>query len=336
IAFLAEWNPTLGVATGRDVLTAGELRAHGGNRKGYAGYEHEPWWTEFTLSGTPPTGVPNAEAGPLMQLARHRFYRADLGTWTRRDPLGYVDSLSLYNYVLNQPFIRLDPFGLCASCSTGSSIRTAASTSPPYTTTECLDGCFTTWVTGWTACVATFTRERAECMIVYRGLEDTLSRDGCLNQAYRTFAFCMGQRARRLEICRQNSWHYVHPLFPPPGYVPNPRPRPTYPEPTVPIRPTYPSPDPFGPCDNGVWVTECFNRSDNRTDCVNCCMVNHNLIIQCGNVNKGGRHNWPTLAAHLNTCVNNCKLSPNPRPMLPGELPMVPGEECMRPGEDNW
>ncbi|MBX3385530.1 MAG: hypothetical protein KF768_03065 [Phycisphaeraceae bacterium] len=112
LSFQEYWNPDLGVATGRDVLTAGETRLHGGNRKGYAGYEHEPWWYEFPLSGTPPTGVPNAEAGPLMQLARHRFYRADLGTWTRRDPLGYVDGMGLYVYTVGNPLIKRDPLGM--------------------------------------------------------------------------------------------------------------------------------------------------------------------------------------------------------------------------------
>lgn len=35
----------------------------------------------------------------------------DLGRWSRRDPLGYVDGMGLYEYVASRPHTHLDPIG---------------------------------------------------------------------------------------------------------------------------------------------------------------------------------------------------------------------------------
>jgi hypothetical protein len=43
---------------------------------------------------------------------RHRVYQAHIGRWATRDPLGYVQGMSLYQYVLSQPILRTDPSGL--------------------------------------------------------------------------------------------------------------------------------------------------------------------------------------------------------------------------------
>lgn len=44
---------------------------------------------------------------------RHRTYLPEIGKWAKRDPLGYVHgSLSLYNYVNEQPIRYVDPLGL--------------------------------------------------------------------------------------------------------------------------------------------------------------------------------------------------------------------------------
>ncbi|WP_225931807.1 RHS repeat-associated core domain-containing protein [Leptolyngbya sp. 7M] len=67
------------------------------SRKGYAGYEHDP-----TFEG----------AGRNLYHVRHRVYDADVGRWTRRDPLGYVDGMSLYEYVMSNPLLYADPLGL--------------------------------------------------------------------------------------------------------------------------------------------------------------------------------------------------------------------------------
>ncbi|MBX3410142.1 MAG: RHS repeat-associated core domain-containing protein, partial [Phycisphaeraceae bacterium] len=66
--------------------------AETGNRKGYAGYE---WDHVITMSHV-----------------RHRVYWAEIGRWTRRDPLGYVDTPSLYAFCRHSPISRTDESGL--------------------------------------------------------------------------------------------------------------------------------------------------------------------------------------------------------------------------------
>ncbi|MBS3820890.1 MAG: RHS repeat-associated core domain-containing protein, partial [Phycisphaerae bacterium] len=43
---------------------------------------------------------------------RNRYYSPSLGRFTARDPLGYVDGMSTYEYVGSRPVSRLDPIGL--------------------------------------------------------------------------------------------------------------------------------------------------------------------------------------------------------------------------------
>ena len=58
----------------------------------------------------------NAEIhGGGLYTVRHRHYSPELGRWTTRDPIGYVDGMSLYEYVRSGPMIRRDPRGL-SSC----------------------------------------------------------------------------------------------------------------------------------------------------------------------------------------------------------------------------
>ncbi len=95
------------ITGGYQTLGRGILSSSGvANRKGYAGYEYDP-----TLEA----------AGKHLYHVRHRVYDADVGRWTRRDPLGYVDGMSLYEYVYSRPLIAGDPSGLLSqSCgSTG-------------------------------------------------------------------------------------------------------------------------------------------------------------------------------------------------------------------------
>jgi RHS repeat-associated protein len=69
-----------------------------GNRKGYAGYEFD-------------------EAASVYHV-RHRVYLPEVGRWTRRDPLGYVDGMGLYEYVGSRVGRNNDPSGLISiSCS---------------------------------------------------------------------------------------------------------------------------------------------------------------------------------------------------------------------------
>jgi RHS repeat-associated protein len=45
---------------------------------------------------------------------RYRVYLPDIGRWTRRDPLGYVDGMGLYEYCAGIPHAETDSLGLCA------------------------------------------------------------------------------------------------------------------------------------------------------------------------------------------------------------------------------
>jgi len=70
------------------------------NRSGYAGYEHAA-----ELTGT-------------KWHVRYRVLDSELGRWTRRDPLGYVDGMNLLAYVAVGLIASSDPFGLLAmSCA---------------------------------------------------------------------------------------------------------------------------------------------------------------------------------------------------------------------------
>jgi len=81
---------------GRGVLSSTAVN----NRRGYAGYEHDP-----TFEGAP-------TSGRHLYHVRHRVYDAGVGRWTRRDPLGYLDGMSLYAYVQGLAVVAVDPTGL--------------------------------------------------------------------------------------------------------------------------------------------------------------------------------------------------------------------------------
>jgi len=81
---------------GREVLSL----AGNGNRIGYAGYVHDS--TVQTMTHT-----------------RHRVLLTDHGRWTRRDPLGFVDSMNLSSYSAGRAVLFTDPMGtlLCPQAS---------------------------------------------------------------------------------------------------------------------------------------------------------------------------------------------------------------------------
>jgi len=89
-----------------DVLSTAAI----GNTIGYAGYEHDPiLLTPPALSATP------GEGNAAYYHVRNRVYDANLGRWTRRDPLGYVDGMGLYQYCKSRAVVSTDPSGLACS-----------------------------------------------------------------------------------------------------------------------------------------------------------------------------------------------------------------------------
>ena len=116
--FTASYNKT--TPGGRWKLSAEDV----GNRKGYAGYEHE--------------GFGNDLAAPEIAHVRHRVLHFGLGRWTRRDPLGYVDGMNEFAYGRHSPMVFHDPFGLRAGPCAKQVLQRAATHTPP---TPCdLDG----------------------------------------------------------------------------------------------------------------------------------------------------------------------------------------------------
>lgn len=97
--FTASYNAA--AAGGRWKLSTGDVC----NRKGYAGYEHE--------------GFGNDLAAVELAHVRNRVLHIGLGRWTRRDPLGYVDGMSLLGYASLQPIRSTDAMGLASIAHPG-------------------------------------------------------------------------------------------------------------------------------------------------------------------------------------------------------------------------
>ena len=95
---------------GRDVLTSPGVN----NRIAYAGYQYDP-----TFAGV----------DRHLYHVRYRVYDAEAGRWTRRDPLGYVDGMGLYEYVHSIPVIAHDSMGL-RGCRSSNNIAQAQHSEP--------------------------------------------------------------------------------------------------------------------------------------------------------------------------------------------------------------
>jgi RHS repeat-associated protein len=74
---------------GRGTLSRGDVA----NRIGYAGYQWDG-------------------AIDVLYHVRHRVLHTELGRWTRRDPLGYVDGQNLYGYVGDRAVMAVDAMGM--------------------------------------------------------------------------------------------------------------------------------------------------------------------------------------------------------------------------------
>ncbi len=106
------------VSTFNSIWETGESPAAGlcvttGIRIGYAGYQ----WDGSVNNGSDTTtfgerNYTGAMAG--LYHVRHRVYDPELGRWTRRDPIGYVDGMGLYEYVGGIAVSARDASGLIA------------------------------------------------------------------------------------------------------------------------------------------------------------------------------------------------------------------------------
>ncbi len=84
-----------------DLSGAAASGGGGWNTIGYCGYVFNP-------------EVPTTGGGGGLYTVRFRHYDAEIGRWLERDPLGYVDGMNLYGYVMGSPLVFSDPFGLSA------------------------------------------------------------------------------------------------------------------------------------------------------------------------------------------------------------------------------
>jgi len=57
-----------------------------------------------------------------LQLNRNRFFHSKLGRWVNRDPIGYSNSMNLFEYVLGRPTYFVDSTGLIGVFDDGSQI----------------------------------------------------------------------------------------------------------------------------------------------------------------------------------------------------------------------
>ncbi len=111
-----------------------------GNRKGHAGYE-----------------LDSALAGRYrIYHVRNRVGNADLGRWTRRDPLGYADGFNLYEFVASNPQRYVDPLGSLLSGDEPPFTQDSGTPGPDCAGIwqVCRDGCYSSFVWDSAACGA--------------------------------------------------------------------------------------------------------------------------------------------------------------------------------------
>lgn len=82
---------------------------HAAPRGLYAGYEHDP---ALDYVGALSGGGAMIYTIESYAHVRHRVYSTELGRWTLRDPIGYVDGMSVYEYCRSQSESTSDPYGL--------------------------------------------------------------------------------------------------------------------------------------------------------------------------------------------------------------------------------
>ena len=97
-----------------------------GERYAYSAYGAPVFMTGAgTVQTSSPVGFETLYAGyrwdnpaPQMYYVRNRFLLPQVGTWNKRDPLGYVDGISMYLCSNDNPIGMIDPRGERAQCTT--------------------------------------------------------------------------------------------------------------------------------------------------------------------------------------------------------------------------
>lgn len=82
-----------------------------------ARYDYDPYGVRTKIQGAMDadfgfTGHFMVASQPEHTFTHYRLYRADLGRWLNRDPIGELGGLNLYAYVGGNPFSYFDSYGL--------------------------------------------------------------------------------------------------------------------------------------------------------------------------------------------------------------------------------
>jgi RHS repeat-associated protein len=98
-----------------------ELTDSSGNMQAQYGYD--PYGRVTKLQGSLASDFQYAgyyfHAPSGLSLTKYRNYRASLGRWLNRDPIGEVGGVNLYAYVRNEPIGLTDPLGVAEDSGLG-------------------------------------------------------------------------------------------------------------------------------------------------------------------------------------------------------------------------
>ena len=115
---------------------------------------YDAWGRAIVIQGTTSPDFQYAgyyfHAPSGLNLALNRAYSASLGRWMNRDPIEESGGVNLFAYVLNDPILWIDPFGLKQKCPTKpkQSTRSKGPPIPPIPPPIPNRGPRTIWTTG--------------------------------------------------------------------------------------------------------------------------------------------------------------------------------------------
>lgn len=188
-----------------------------------------------------------------------------LGRWTRRDPLGYVDSLSLYAHARSNPVARIDPLGLCCGASFAGSPVAASTEMQPVD--PCagdrlnLQAANEAWETAVMQCLSC---RGVWCFITCANAMS--SARGWIQSACIALQNCEHAHGMAITSCDNGG----NPPTSDPPTTPDLPDRPTR---NPPLTPGSPSP---------LWPDTC-DMTGSLASCVSCCVKNHGReVFDCG------------------------------------------------------